>query len=202
MRPRPAISYQRSAISAPARSAKLKVESLPRSLFGADSQTLTAFQGFSLVEVTIAVAVVAIGLIAILGLIPQGVQSSRDAADRTLAATIAQDLFDAVRSQLFTNVNLSSYGTFPNQLGNAYNLQNSYLKYPLATTYFDQSGLSPSTVQDSYFRVDLTFEAQAPPPPAVTPVLSLVTATVSWPAKPGMTTFLNTNVFVTEVALY
>ncbi|HUI08250.1 MAG TPA: prepilin-type N-terminal cleavage/methylation domain-containing protein [Verrucomicrobiae bacterium] len=186
MKQKAAISSQRSAISETAPDAKLK----------ANSRTLKASSGFSLVEVTIALAVMAIGLVAILGLLPRGVQSSRNAADNTLAATIAHDVFNAIRTQPFTAVSLNAYGfgTSP------YNLQNAYpgLGSSVAA-YFDQSGLTPETAEDDYFRVDLSFQPHTLP--TVLP-LSTVTATVFWPAKSGMTTFLNTNVFVTEIANY
>jgi uncharacterized protein (TIGR02598 family) len=148
--------------------------------------------GFSLVEVTLAMAVMAIGLIAILGLIPQGVTSSRGAADNTLVATIVHDIFNATRAQPFAGVNLNSAAyPFGFPLG-PYNLQ-----FPkLDTAYFDQSGLSPLTPADDYFKVVLSFAPQTPQ------ALSVVTASVFWPAKQGMASFLNTNTFVTLVAQY
>jgi len=148
---------------------------------------------FSLVEVTLALAVMAIGLIAILGLIPRGVQSGRDAADNTLAATIAHDIFNAIRTQPFTAVNLSAYG-YP---VTPYNLSQTIL--PPNPVYLDAAGFSTSVAADSYFRVNLTFQPES----LVTPtVLRGVTATVTWPANPGVTWPVNTNVFVTEIASY
>jgi uncharacterized protein (TIGR02598 family) len=160
---------------------------------------VTGRAGFSLVEVTMAMAIMAIGLIAILGLIPQGVKSSRDAADNTTVATIVHDIFSTIRSApVYTTVDLSGFGTAPYQLGAANNLQNPI---PAQTTYFDQAGLNPATPADSYFQVTLSFLPHTLPTPLA---LSVITATVSWPAKPGigMAKFVNTTVFVTQVAQY
>ena len=48
-------------------------------------------RGFSLVEVTLAIAVVAVGLVAILGLFPLGMDAVRQAADSTQLMTVGQD---------------------------------------------------------------------------------------------------------------
>lgn len=63
---------------------------------------------FSLVEVVAAVGVVAIGIIAILGLLPSGLNSSRDTANETRAALMAQSVYTTLRSQPFDKVNLFS----------------------------------------------------------------------------------------------
>lgn len=47
--------------------------------------------GFSLVEVTLAIAVVAIGLVGILAVFPLGLNAARTAADTTQMASVAQD---------------------------------------------------------------------------------------------------------------
>jgi uncharacterized protein (TIGR02598 family) len=167
MKRRPVISYQSSVIGGNARGKKLK----------ADSQKPKAANGFSLMEVTLAVAVVAIGLIAILGLIPQGVQSSRDAADNTLAATIVQDTFNDLRTRALG-------GSWPPAAVNIY--------YDAVGT---NSFLATSTSLDRYFHVVAT-----PVLSASTPDLYVVTATISWPATSASP--LNTNVFVTQIARY
>ena len=152
-------------------------------------------EGFTLVEVMLALAIVSFGLIAILGLLPTGLRSARDAADNTISATIIQDVFNSIRTNQFTNVHLDNLG-FP---AGAYNLQNSYPPGPPAVivAYFDQEGFSPpATPQDRYFQVNLTFANQGPALPA----LSMVTATVVWPAQSKNPP--NHNVFVTQIAQY
>jgi uncharacterized protein (TIGR02598 family) len=150
--------------------------------------------GFTLVEVMLALAIVSIGLIAILGLLPTGLRSARDAADNTISATIVQDVFNTIRTNQFISVNLSDFGTVQaGQPTPPYNLQNNYA--PI-TFYFDQEGFRPATPQDHYFQVTLTFTNQAPALPA----LSMVTATVVWPAQSKNPA--NHNVFVTRIAQY
>ncbi len=56
---------------------------------------------FTLVEVMLALAIVSIGLIAILGLLPTGLRSARDAADNTISATVVQDSFSLLRNSPF-----------------------------------------------------------------------------------------------------
>jgi uncharacterized protein (TIGR02598 family) len=144
------------------------------------------------VEIKVALVVISVGLIAIVGLIPQGIQSSRSASDNTLVATIVHDIFNTIRSQRqqFTAVNLNGFG-----FGAAtYNLQTAI---PASgTAYFDSSGFNTATPADYYYRVVLNFQLQGTLP------LSLVTATVVWPAKQTTVWPLNTNIFFTEIARY
>ena len=133
---------------------------------------------FSLVEVTLALAVAAIGLVAILGLIPQGVASSRDAADNTMAATIVHDTFNQIRQQM-----MQPTSAWP----------------PLSTPqhiYYDAAGTNQFTLPSAgtYFDVQLV--------PQVTPNLLTVTAIVTWPVKSPTAKPFNTNVFFTSVANY
>lgn len=129
--------------------------------------------GFSLVEVMVALVVIAVGLIAIVGLIPQGIQSSRSAADNTLVATIVHDTFNGFRQLALTS-------TWP----------------PLSAPqdiYYDVAGTNAApAIPDRYYRIHLT--------PQSTPFLLVVTAVVTWPAKSAAPA--NTNVFVTQIANY
>src|SRR5258707_8255808 len=98
--------------------------------------------GFTLVEVMLALAIVSIGLIAILGLLPTGLRSARDAADNTISATVIQDVFNTIRTQPFASVDLNSafgFPAIPSQPNPPYNLQNNY---PVITAYFDQAVFS------------------------------------------------------------
>lgn len=142
---------------------------------------LNARKGFSLVEVMIAMGVVAVGLIAIIGLIPQGIQASRSAADNTLAATIVHDTFNQMRLLAFTTTTWPP--SWPATL------------YP--DSYYDAAGTNQvlGTSIDRYYRVRLLSQ----PSPSV-PNLLVITAVVSWPAK--SLSPLNNITNVTQIANY
>lgn len=108
--------------------------------------------GFTLVEVMLAMGIVALGLMGILALFPNALQSSRDAADTTLAATIAQDAISEARVQSFAA--LASSGTI--------------------TLNYDSAGFSNDATP--YYRLS----RQCDPDPSLQ--LVRVTAKVLWPA--------------------
>ena len=162
---------------------------------------------FSLIEVVLALAVSAIGLVAILGLLPQGLQASRDAADNTISATIVHDIFSTLRASPFLNAtNVYSLG-FTNEVNGVLtgptppvpcNLQTYSLPSfgQGAVAYFDKAGFTPATRQDWYYKVTLNFQPETVPLATV----SMVMATVVWPALSASP--INTNIFVTKVAQY
>jgi type IV pilus modification protein PilV len=152
---------------------------------------ITRRTGFSLVEVTLAVAVVAIGLIAIIGLIPQGVQSSRDAADNTIAATIAHDALGELRSQPFDNIQIcNNFDAAGNCIGSVtINLSASAVK----TLDYDQAGFVTNAT--GYYKLTIKYDVDP-----VLPSLTRVTATVSWPAQSASP--LNNITNVTLIARY
>jgi uncharacterized protein (TIGR02598 family) len=140
--------------------------------------------GFSLIEIMLALAVIAIGLIAIVGLIPRGVQASRDAADNTLAATIAHDTFNGIRLQ-------AQKAWPPTTLSDP----------PLLLTgpqdiCYDAAGTNQVdciTSADRYFHVHLV-------PQSPSAALLTVSATITWSAKSTLPA--NTNFFSTQIANY
>ena len=135
-------------------------------------------------EIMLALAIIAIGLIAIIGLIPQGVQSGRGAVDNTLAATIVHDTFSGIRLQAQKAWPPSTLTDPP---------------FPLTVPQnicYDAAGTNQvdcTTSADRYFRVHLV-------PQSPSPALLTVAATVTWSAKSSVPAY--TNFFFTQIANY
>ena len=142
---------------------------------------------FTLIEVMIAVAVVTLGIVAVLGLIPVGLKSARDAADNTLAATIAQDIFSQLRARPFGPITI--YTNCENTLFTTVDLTGS----GQASWSYTQDGYLPCAAATPYYRVALAYANTIPS-------LSRVTATVVCPAQSANPP--NINIFVTEIAQY
>lgn len=83
--------------------------------------------GFSLVEVSLAVAVMAVGMLATLGLLNIGMEASRRVADETLLTDLVGDMFDARR---VTPYDKPTWMPYDATLAPGYS----------STNYFDSSG--------------------------------------------------------------
>ncbi len=70
--------------------------------------------GFSLIEVTLAIGVIAFALVAILGLIPVAQNSAHEAADATKTSLVGQDVFARVRASLNSATTFANPSAFPN----------------------------------------------------------------------------------------
>jgi uncharacterized protein (TIGR02598 family) len=106
-----------------------------------------AASGFSLVEVTLALGIAAFCLIAVIGIIPVGVQTNRNATSQTAATNIMAAVVADLRATPTTTNTSSqfaiSFGTSGTQ-----------------TRYFDGSGtVSPSRTDNSRYRLDITWNA-------------------------------------------
>jgi uncharacterized protein (TIGR02598 family) len=64
---------------------------------------------FSLVEVTIAVAIAAMGFITLLGLLPQGITMARDAAEMSVGSKIIQKLSGEMQSMSWDRITWTGY---------------------------------------------------------------------------------------------
>jgi uncharacterized protein (TIGR02598 family) len=104
--------------------------------------------GFSLVEVTLALGIAAFCLIAVFGLVPVGVQTNRNATSQTAATNIIAAVVADLRATPTTNAASSQFAiTF----GTA------------KTLYFDGAGqASTSLGTTSRYRLSVTWNASAP----------------------------------------
>jgi uncharacterized protein (TIGR02598 family) len=113
--------------------------------------------GFTLVEVTLAIAVALIGIVAVLGLLPQGMQSARSAVDNTITATIAEGIFSQLRAGSFSQEEICRDPACSSQpapplkldLNNQLTIQNG------ATLNYDQTG-TITNVSASYYQAQLS----------------------------------------------
>ena len=137
---------------------------------------------FTLIEVMLAISIAAIGIIAILGLLPGAIQSGRDAADNTLSATIAQDIFSNIRSQPLSAVD------FGDGSGPIHNVTNS----GTLTFYYDSTG-NPTNVGAAYYKILFSSQQQA-----TLPLWNLQVAII-WPALAKIAT---TNTFISNLTSY
>jgi prepilin-type N-terminal cleavage/methylation domain-containing protein len=135
--------------------------------------------GFTLVEVTLAVAIAAVALMGMLAMLTSGLRMGRRSVDDTLVATLAQDVCANLRANA---------GTGPNW--NFRNLSNAVYQ----TTDYDRESLPSGT---PYYRctayVTELYESK----------LARVTLVVVWPnVNAGGGDFSgapNTNTFYTEI---
>lgn len=66
--------------------------------------------GSSLIEVVVAMGVVAVGMVAVLGVMPNAFDSAASSQHETRAVEIASRLFSQMASQKYTEIRLPSYG--------------------------------------------------------------------------------------------
>jgi uncharacterized protein (TIGR02598 family) len=156
-----------------------------RALFQRAARTGAAF---SLIEVVLALSIVALGMLTILGLFPQGLTSAKNAADDSLCAMVAQDTIADRKIQIETGTNnaaIGVVGTNPNR-------------------WFDAKGkeLFTTSPTNAMFNCLIT----ATPNPSY-PNLEITQVQIMWPWYNASTTTKtpappNTNTFVTEIVKY
>jgi uncharacterized protein (TIGR02598 family) len=119
---------------------------------------------FTLTEIVLAIAIIATAMIAILGLIPAGLNASRDAADSTVVATVLADLNNRLKGQ-------------PLRGGSA----------PFSPAFYDSAGHfvntdpeEPATFRDVIYRADVEILGWDSKPPG-TDSLRPVRISLSWP---------------------
>ncbi len=134
-------------------------------------------QAFSLVEVILALGIAAFCLIAVLGLVPVGVQTNRNATSQTAATNILSSVVSDIRASP------------PGQLPSAkYHINRA--KLSRTTVCFDgqgqfvtsptQGGTCPPPGQPSYYRFRL--DVQVANQPALVVYPNYIWLKVTWPA--------------------
>jgi type II secretory pathway pseudopilin PulG len=170
-------------------------------------------KAFSLVEIALALGVIAVALVAIFALIPVGLNASRDATNDTQTTMIAEDVYNRVR--LSVNRGVYFDGTFarvplttgPSPIPTPESLPAPWTGGAGATQtiswFYDINGLyrdeaMTGTFSSVYYRVDVQFGASwaagvgaAPTPDAG--LLRPVTAKILWPVNTADGTVINAN---------
>lgn len=133
-------------------------------------------RGFSLVEVVLALGVVAFAIVAILGIVPTGLHTSHGAQDETRAAQIAQSVLSSLTSQAqtqFSNLQLRLNDNSTTSL----NLTTSETK----RIYADNDGKLAAASDGAVYAVDITTDNA---PAGFDPdYANQVVVSVAWPAS-------------------
>jgi len=130
--------------------------------------------GFSLVEVVLALGVVAVAIIAILGIVPVGLTTSHSAQDETRAAQIAQAIISSVASQArtqFSNIQLHLDDNSIQTL--------DLTIVSTATVYADNDGKLSSAAGGTVYTVKITTDSA--PTGFDTGYANEMTVSVAWP---------------------
>ncbi|MGZ4982478.1 MAG: type IV pilus modification PilV family protein [Chthoniobacterales bacterium] len=137
---------------------------------------------FSLVEVVLALGVIGFAVLAILGVIPIGLNASHSAQDETRAAQVATTVFSSFASQApnnFTNVKVPLPGNNPPAL----DLSSSTTSptSPAATIYANNDGVISQSASGAIYSVAIATNSS---PLGFDPgYANQVTVRVSWPAS-------------------
>jgi len=135
----------------------------------------TSSAGFTLTEVVLALGVVATALVAIIGLLPAGLDAARHAANSTVIAAVLEDLNNRLQGQPLT--------TGPAAFSPA---------------FFDDHGVfldptvKPSNTSRRLYRADVQIGSWSTPPTS-TSALRPIIIKLSWPVDPASGTPLGSN---------
>lgn len=149
--------------------------------------SLHSIAGFSLVEVTLAIGIAAFCFIAVIGIVPVGVQTNRNATSQTVATNIMAAAVTDLRATQKTKTaspQLAIPVPSDHRLGAAPDCQRCASCWNTQTTtkYFDASGKSVvSTSAAALYRVTVT-QVQNPAATVSTGAL-FYDARATWPAQ-------------------
>jgi Tfp pilus assembly protein PilV len=141
---------------------------------------------FSLIEVVIALGVIAVGIVGILAVFPTALQTGHSAQDETRAAHIAQSVFGSLvagASSQFSNVQLPLYPSpspVPTPL--SINLTTGSGTTPAVTLYADNDGNLIANSTNAAYAI-LLYTNNTVPGFTDPASANQVTARVAWPAN-------------------
>ena len=136
-------------------------------------------QGFTIIEVALAIAIIALGIVAIIGLLPTGLDVIRDASSTTQMANIAEDFITQYQQRALDSAfysGLPTAGVLPTST--------------FTTNVTTSESAIPYTV-----KVDVSNTGFPIITPSPTGTISRVAIQISYPGS-------RTNTFITEVARY
>jgi uncharacterized protein (TIGR02598 family) len=136
------------------------------------------YKAFSLAEVVVALGVISFAIVAILGVLPTGLQSGKSSQDETRATQIAQTIFASVSSQAsvqFDNVNLLLND---NRTNVAFHLSGSEA---IPAFYADNLGKLTGDATEANYQITIT--TNSAPAGFDAGNANQVTIHVAWPAK-------------------
>jgi len=150
-------------------------------------KSLRGRRAFSLIEIILAVAVIAFALTAILGMFPVAVGAATDSQRETQAALIARSIFDQLQARPETP---TRYFTFDTNSSDPGKLEQFKVQLNGTNTYTDKDGIpaldsdgKPLTGGASDPGMAYTVNIAVDPLPAPSDKLSQVTVTVKTRAK-------------------
>ncbi len=146
-------------------------------------------RAFSLVEIALALGVIAFALVAVVGVIPVGLQASRDSVDLTRTSMIAQDAAMRLPTLPYTDATAKIKATDSPNSDNPwlYDVNGHWLAYA--------KGSTPPYAK-AYYRVYITRDVPTSYPPNTDPAsrpasnnystrLLAATVTINWPLDPN-----------------
>jgi len=135
--------------------------------------------GFNLIEVSLAIAICSIGLIALMGLIPTGTEASRRAADDTLAAALASDVLHWRHVSPYTTNTFFPGGATPLNARPAIPTNVTMILDAMGNFAVHENGSINTFYTGPYFQVD--YMARDHPQFIGNPDIARVVVTVEWP---------------------
>lgn len=115
--------------------------------------------GFSLVEVALATGILAFSFVAIIGVFPKGMETSKMSIVETRSSQLARTIFATMQSQAFTNCDCYGVTLDFSTLAAAAAPTKMYAEYPVQTAYAAPTPqpIKPTKGSDSIYTIEMRF---------------------------------------------